>query len=114
MNEILTLEGLSAPLLALRLLALDFPHLPAPVVDVSSLYPDRLSLSLHESQGAFTAFETWRAALGIDPGAVDFHVQCNSRTGVLNAQANYGGADIELTAYTQVATAARLSGTGVA
>ncbi|MFE9990854.1 hypothetical protein ACFYRK_28875 [Streptomyces sp. NPDC005381] len=102
MNEILTLEGLSAPLLALRLLALDFPHLPAPVVDMSSIYPDRLALSFHESQGAFTAFEAWRAALGIDPGAVEFHVQCDHRTGVLNAQATYGGADIELTAFTQV------------
>ncbi|MGW6261731.1 hypothetical protein [Streptomyces sp. NPDC055085] len=97
MNEILTLEGLSAPLLAL-----DFPHLPAPVVDMSSIYPDRLALSFHESQGAFPAFEAWRAALGIDPGAVEFHVQCDHRTGVLNAQATYGGADVELTAYTQV------------
>ncbi|MFJ6507595.1 hypothetical protein [Streptomyces sp. NPDC091879] len=102
MNEILTLEGLSAPLLALRLLALDFPHLPAPVVDVSAIYPDRLALSFHESQGAFTAFESWRAAIGIDPGAVEFHVQCDHRTGVLTAQAKFGGADIELTAFTQV------------
>ncbi|MFE9812155.1 hypothetical protein [Streptomyces sp. NPDC005548] len=102
MNKILTLEGLSAPLLALRLLALNLPHLPAPVVDMSSIYPDRLALSFHESQGAFTAFEAWRAALGIDPSAVEFHVQCDHRTGVLNAQSKYGGADIELTAFTQV------------
>ncbi|MET7823173.1 hypothetical protein ABZT23_00650 [Streptomyces sp. NPDC005386] len=102
MSEILTLGGLSAPLLALRVLALDFPHLPAPVVDVSAIYPDRLALSFHEWQGAFTSFEAWRAALGIDPSAVDFHVQCNSRTGVLNAQATYGGADVVLTAFTQV------------
>ncbi|MEU0782826.1 hypothetical protein ABZ341_14735 [Streptomyces sp. NPDC006173] len=104
MNEILTLEGLSAPLLALRLLALDFPHLPAPVVDMSSIYPDRLALSFHESQGAFTAFEAWRAALGIAPSAVEFHVQCDHLTGVLTARGKYGGAgaDIELTAFTQV------------
>ncbi|EGX54417.1 hypothetical protein SZN_38058, partial [Streptomyces zinciresistens K42] len=51
MSAILTLDGLSVPLGALRLLAVDFPDLPAPVVDVSSLYPERLSLSLHSSQG---------------------------------------------------------------
>jgi hypothetical protein len=114
MSTILTLDALSAPLRALRLLALDFPDLPAPVVDVSSIYPDRLSLSVHASQGGFPAFEAWRAALGIDPGAVDFHVQCDRRTGVLNAQTTYGGADIDLTGYTQVPAGVRMSGAGVA
>lgn len=108
MSTILTLDALSAPLRALRLLAVDFPDLPAPVVDVSAIYPDRLSLSVHESQGGFTAFEAWRTALGIAPDAVDFHVQCDRRTGVLNAQTEYGGADIELTGYTQVPAGARL------
>ncbi|MFE2586867.1 hypothetical protein [Streptomyces sp. NPDC059378] len=114
MSAILTLDTLSAPLRALRLLALDFPHLPAPVVDVSSIYPDRLSLSLHTLQGGFTAFEAWRTVLGIDPDAVDFHIQCDHRTGVLTAQTVYGGADIELTGYTQVPDGARLSVAGVA
>ncbi|MFG3141004.1 hypothetical protein ACGFZA_32960 [Streptomyces sp. NPDC048211] len=114
MNEVLTLDAMAAPLRALRLLAVDFPHLPAPVVDVNSLYPDRLSLSLHEQNGAFTAFEAWRAALSIDPAAVDFHVQFDGRTGVLNAEAKYAGATIELTAYTRVPTTARLSTAGVA
>ncbi|MFD6550071.1 hypothetical protein [Streptomyces sp. NPDC058398] len=107
-----TLDALSAPLRALRLLALDFPHLPAPVVHVTAIFPDRLALSLHESDGGFTAFEAWRAALGIAPDAVDFHVQCGRHTGVLNAQTRYGGADIELTGYTQVPAGARLSGAG--
>ncbi|MFE0509227.1 hypothetical protein [Streptomyces sp. NPDC058964] len=102
MSTILTLDALSAPLRALRLLALDFPDLPAPVVDVSAVYPDRLSLSVHEMQGGCTAFEAWRAALGIAVDAVDFHVQCDDRTGVLSAQTKYGGADIELTGYMQV------------
>ncbi|MFJ7302008.1 hypothetical protein [Streptomyces sp. NPDC099088] len=102
MSTILTLHGLAAPLRALRLLAVDFPDLPAPVVDVSAVYPDRLSLSVHAMQGGFTAFEAWRAALGIAQDAVEFHVQCNSRTGVLSARTEYGGADIELTGYTQV------------
>ncbi|MGC4981611.1 hypothetical protein ACLQ18_13360 [Streptomyces sp. DT193] len=108
MSEILTLEALSAPLRALRLLAVDFPDLPAPVVHVTAIYPDRLALSVHESDGGFTAFEAWRTALGIAPDAVDFHVQCNSRTGVLNAHTRYGGADIELTGYAQVPDGARM------
>ncbi|MGA5319816.1 hypothetical protein ACPCIU_05185 [Streptomyces seoulensis] len=104
MSAVLTLEDLSVPLRSLRLLAVDFPDLPGPVVDVSSIFPDRLSLSLHDGQGGFASFEAWRAALGIDPAAVDFHVQCDSRTGVMQAQTVYGGAHIELTGYMQVAT----------
>ncbi|WP_328554314.1 hypothetical protein [Streptomyces sp. NBC_00358] len=112
MSTILTLDALAAPLRALRLLAVDFPDLPAPVVHVTAIYPDQVALSLHDD--GFAAFEAWRAALGIAPDAVDFHVQCNSRTGVLNAHTRYGGADIELTGYTQVPDGARLSGAGVA
>ncbi|QIY63471.1 hypothetical protein HEP85_19880 [Streptomyces sp. RPA4-2] len=114
MSDVLTLEGLSAPLRALRLLALDFPDLPAPVVDVSSIFPDRLALSFHLSQGGFTGFEAWRAALGIAPDAVDFHVQCDHRTGVLSARTEYGGADIELMGFTEVSADARMSGAGAA
>ncbi|WP_328450720.1 hypothetical protein OG780_21960 [Streptomyces sp. NBC_00386] len=108
MSAILTLDALAAPLRALRLLAVDFPDLPAPVVDVSAIYPDRLRLSVHASQGGFTAFEAWRTALGIAPDVVDFHVQCDHCTGVLNARTEYGGADIELTGYTQVPDGARM------
>ncbi|MEV6531609.1 hypothetical protein AB0M86_18790 [Streptomyces sp. NPDC051639] len=114
MSEILTLDALSVPLRALRLLALDFPELPAPVVDLSAIYPDRLSLSVHPSHGGFAAFEAWRTALGIAPDAVDFHVQCDHRTGVLIAQTEYGGADIKLTGYTEVAAGTRPSEAGAA
>ncbi|QIY63104.1 hypothetical protein HEP85_17495 [Streptomyces sp. RPA4-2] len=114
MSTILTLDALSAPLRALRLLALDFPDLPAPVVDVSAIYPDRLSLSFHPSQGGFTGFEAWRAALGIDPSAVDFHVQCDHRTAVMTAQTEYGGANVALTGFTEVPAGARMSEAGVA
>lgn len=114
MSEILTLEGLSAPLRALRLLALDFPDLPAPVIDVTAIYPNRLSLSVHPSNGGFAAFEAWRAALGIAPDAVDFNVQCDHRTAVMTAHTEYGGADIVLTGFTEVPAGARMSGAGVA
>ncbi|MET7612221.1 hypothetical protein ABZX97_14080 [Streptomyces seoulensis] len=102
MSAVLTLDGLSAPLRSLRLLAVDFPDLPGPAVNVSNIFPDRLSLSLQDGQGGFASFEAWRAALGIDPAAVDFHVQCDGRTGVMQAQTFYGGAHIELTGYMQV------------
>ncbi|MGI5436888.1 hypothetical protein ACQEV4_05305 [Streptomyces shenzhenensis] len=101
MNEGLALDGLSVPLRVLRLLALDFPHLTAPTVDVSPLYPQMLRLSLHESScDSFAAFESWRRALGIEPATVDFHTQSDGRTAVLKGYGVYGGADIELTAFT--------------
>ncbi|MFJ4790559.1 hypothetical protein [Streptomyces sp. NPDC088794] len=103
MNESLTLDALTGPLGVLRLLAVDFPHLPAPNVDVTPLYPKVLRLSLHETTyDSFAAFEQWRPALGIAPDAVDFHIQCNRRTAVLNGRGTYGGVDIELTAYATV------------
>ncbi|MFJ5267105.1 hypothetical protein [Streptomyces sp. NPDC088358] len=114
MSEILTLEALSAPLRALRLLSADFRGLPAPVIDLSSIYPDRLSLSLHPSNGGFVAFEAWRAALGIAPNAVDFNVQCDHRTVVMTAHTEYGGADVTLTGFTEVPADVRRSRAGVA
>ncbi|MFE2580373.1 hypothetical protein [Streptomyces sp. NPDC059378] len=108
------LHSLSAPLATLRLLTVDFPHLSAPNIDVSPLCPNQLSLSWHDFNGGFVAFEAWRSALGIHPDAVTFHVQRDGQTGVLNVQAAYGGADIELTGYTQVPDGARLFAAGVA
>ncbi|MFI9247227.1 hypothetical protein ACIGXF_32680 [Streptomyces sp. NPDC053086] len=100
MNEGLNLDGLTVPLRVLRLLAVDFPHLTAPNVDVSPLYPQVLRLSLHESScDSFAAFESWRRALGIEPATVDFHTQSDGRTAVLKGFGVYGGADIELTAF---------------
>ncbi|MFJ9904296.1 hypothetical protein ACIRVK_15600 [Streptomyces sp. NPDC101152] len=108
MSTVLSLANLSAPLAALRLLAVDFPGLPAPNADVNPIYPNRLALAWHEFNGGFAAFEAWRAALGIDPDAVGFHVQCDGRTGVMQAQISYGGADIELTGYMPVPADLRL------
>ncbi|MFF3633978.1 hypothetical protein [Streptomyces sp. NPDC002250] len=100
MSAVLALDDLSVPLRVLRLLAVDFPDLPAPNVDVSPVYPQVLRLSLHETScDSFAAFESWRLALGIEPGEVDFHIQCNGRTAVLQGRGAYGGADVELTAY---------------
>ncbi|PAZ17520.1 hypothetical protein CLM62_02025 [Streptomyces sp. SA15] len=102
MTDALTLDELAVPLRALRLLALDFPHLPAPHVHLSTVFVERLELSLHDvarTGDSFAAFEAWRAALGIAPDTVTFHVQADGRTQVLRAECRFGGAEVGLIAY---------------
>ncbi|MFJ7042302.1 hypothetical protein ACIQVC_02700 [Streptomyces sp. NPDC101112] len=99
MNESLTLDDLAAPLRALRLLAVDFGHLPAPDVQVSTIYPDRLELTFHRN---LPDFETWREALGVAPDAVVYREQSDGRTRVLKASADYAGTTLELTGYGDV------------
>ncbi|MEW1724388.1 hypothetical protein [Streptomyces sp. NPDC093109] len=62
-----TFGDLAVPLTAVRLLLADFPHLPAVDIRVSTIYPQRLELALHDN---LAAFEAWREALGIAPDAV--------------------------------------------
>ncbi|MEV7146700.1 hypothetical protein AB0O05_09455 [Streptomyces sp. NPDC093084] len=95
MSQDLTFDGLAVPLRVLRLLAADFGHLPAPHIDVSTVFPDRLQLRFH---GSLTAFETWRDALGIAPDTVAYHEQCGD-TRVLMASVDYAGAVLELVGY---------------
>ncbi|MFI2375815.1 hypothetical protein ACH5AO_12205 [Streptomyces sp. NPDC018964] len=97
MNEPLTLDGLAAPLLVLRLLAADFGHLPAPDVDLSRIYPDRLTLRFHEG---LNAFEAWREALAVPPEQVTHGVQGDGMTRVLKATTDYAGAEVHLHGYT--------------
>ncbi|MFI1973702.1 hypothetical protein [Streptomyces wedmorensis] len=106
-----TLADLSAPLLALRLLTAEFPHLPAPHVTVSTVYPERLELTFHDD---FAGFEAWREALSIAPESVVHRVQRDGRTGVLNVHVAFAGADLELTGFGLVPAAGPvLSGSGV-
>ncbi|XUM04898.1 hypothetical protein ACQ86F_17895 [Streptomyces venezuelae ATCC 10712] len=106
-----TLADLSVPLLALRLLAAEFGHLPAPTVEVSTIYPERLELTFHDD---FAGFEAWREALNIAPEAVVHRVQRDGRTGVLNVHVPFAGADVELTGYATVpAPEPVLAGVGV-
>ncbi|MCI3222536.1 hypothetical protein [Streptomyces sp. NP-1717] len=114
MSKVLTLDTLTVPLRALRLITVDFPDLPAPSLGVSTVYPNRLTLSLHSMSvgDSFAAFEQWRDALDIGPDAVTFHMQCDGLTGVLEALATYAGADIELVAYAHVPQTVN-TGTGV-
>lgn len=99
MNENLTLDGLAVALRALRLLAVDFSHLPAPDVHASPIFPDRLELSFHRG---LPDFEVWREALNISPDAVVYREQGDGRTRVLKASVDFAGAALELTGYSDV------------
>ncbi|MGA5064498.1 hypothetical protein ACPB9E_12080 [Streptomyces exfoliatus] len=105
-----TLTDLSAPLLALRLLAAEFGHLPAPTVEVSPIYPERLELTFHDD---FAAFEAWREALNIHPDSVVHRVQTGGQTNVLRVHAAFAGAELELIGYAKVPAASPvLAGSG--
>ncbi|MFJ9902023.1 hypothetical protein ACIRVK_03775 [Streptomyces sp. NPDC101152] len=99
MNDGLTLDGLAVPLRALRLLVVDFGHLPAPTVGISPIYPDRLELALHSG---LTGFEAWREALGVAPEEVTYRLQSDGRTRVLRTTIAYAGAELELVGYGDV------------
>ncbi|MFJ9244231.1 hypothetical protein [Streptomyces sp. NPDC101776] len=107
MTENLTLDSLTAALRVLRVLTLDFGHLPAPTVHISPLYPDRLEIAFHSG---LPGFEAWRKALDIAPDAVDFHVQSEGRTAVLRVVTTYAGAELELVGYGDIAAPVLVGG----
>ncbi|QCX81165.1 hypothetical protein C9F11_37910 [Streptomyces sp. YIM 121038] len=87
---------LSRPMALLRLLALDHPDLPAADVQISPIYPDRLTLSIHNN---LSAFEAWREALGLDPAEVKHKLQSGDTTTVLIAVGQVADATVELVGY---------------
>ncbi|MYS24674.1 hypothetical protein GA0115240_167016 [Streptomyces sp. DvalAA-14] len=95
----LPLHALSIPLTVLRRLAEDFPHLPAPTVDVTTIYPDRLTLTFFDN---LPAFEAWRAALRISCEQVTCNIQSSGRQWRLNAQTAFEGATVCLVGYADV------------
>ncbi|MDG9707439.1 hypothetical protein [Streptomyces sp. DH10] len=107
MSENLTLDGLALPLRALRLLAVDFSHLPAPDVRMSPVFPDQLELSFHRG---LPDFEVWREALDISPDAVVYREQSDGRTRVLKASADFADATLELTGYSDACAPERVGG----
>ncbi|KOV27079.1 hypothetical protein ADK90_02985 [Streptomyces sp. XY413] len=99
MNTPLTLTSLGAPLMALRLFADQFRHLPAPCISISTVYPNRLELSFHRD---LDGFETWCQALGIRPVNVRHSVQGGGTTRVLRAETDYSGGIVILIGYTAI------------
>ncbi|MFI1160222.1 hypothetical protein [Streptomyces sioyaensis] len=94
-----TMNDLAMPLHALRLLAWDFPSLPAINVQVSTIVPNELELASH---GDFGAFEKWREALGILPESVTYREQGAGRTRVLLAAVNFDGVRVSLIGFSAV------------
>ncbi|MEU9406171.1 hypothetical protein AB0E08_10755 [Streptomyces sp. NPDC048281] len=107
MSENLTLDSVAAPLRVLRLLAVDFGHLPAPDVHVSTIYPERLELTFYDD---LPGFEAWREALGIAPDTVTCREQSGGLTRVLCTTVDYAGTVIRLTGYADIVTPALVGG----
>ncbi|WP_043265369.1 hypothetical protein [Streptomyces sp. CT34] len=95
----LTMKDLAAPLHALRLLAWDFPGLPAMDVVMSTVVPNELELASHDD---FGAFEAWREALGILPESVTCREQGAGRTRVLRAAVDFDGVRLTLIGFSAV------------
>lgn len=94
-----TLADMSAALLAVRVLLSEHAGLPGGQIRVSDIFPGQVDVSLHED---LSAFETWRAALGIAPDLVTCGTQSGGRTRVLKAATDYAGARICLTGFSEV------------
>jgi hypothetical protein len=91
MTEQLTLRDVSAPVAALTLLMAGHPDLPAPDIQVSPVYPDRLRLAFHGER-----FDAWLSALRVDLATVTAHTQGDGLTKVRKVTTAYGGAQIKL------------------
>ncbi|MFH9953291.1 hypothetical protein ACH4OX_03610 [Streptomyces roseolus] len=94
------LSDLTGPVTALIALEAKFPHLPAPCVNLTTVFPDRLELSFHYDD--FTAFETWREALNMPAADVEHHVQGNGTTAVRTVHGLFAGADTWLVGYAPI------------
>lgn len=92
-------SALGAPLQVLRLLASEYPHLPAPCVSVSTVSPDLLELVFHDD---LAGFEAWRDALGIAPYSVSHRVHTHGRTRVLKTETEYAGTRVHLIGFAKV------------
>lgn len=96
MSAAATVQDLAVPVRGLLTVCAEFPDLPAFFVGLSPLYPNRLTLSLHDG---LDSFEPWRAALGIETHDVRFATQSAGTTWVLEGSTTYAGAELRLIAY---------------
>lgn len=89
-----TVADQQATLAVLARVGAAFPHLPAAELNVTRVYLDRLTISLHDDIGDF---EAWRVALGVPHESVEY----DTLPGVtaLKATVQWGGGTIELVGY---------------
>ncbi|MFI0718900.1 hypothetical protein [Streptomyces sp. NPDC021224] len=69
-------------------------HLPAADINLSPVFPDHLTVAIHDDLGAF---EQWRQALGVPATAIDYAAHRHHMT--LRAATPFAGATIDLVAY---------------
>ncbi len=95
--EPLTIRDQDRAILALRVLATEFPHLPAADFLIGIVCPpgqggeQGVRVGLH---GSLTDFEVWREALGIDPATVVRRELPDFQT--LTTYTSFAGATVEL------------------
>jgi hypothetical protein len=89
-----TLAEQQTALAALTQIGAAFGDLPAPEFRVSRVYPDQVSISLHDN---LADFEAWREALGMAVGAVEYRTQPGNT--VLKVVVPWGGGTVELVGY---------------
>lgn len=90
------LADLRGPLEVLSLFAIEYPHLSAPCVNITTIYPDRLELAFRDNA---IGFEGWCAALDISPELVHHSVHDGHRTAVRKVELDYAGACLRLISY---------------
>ncbi|MFD3544696.1 hypothetical protein ACFWUW_03595 [Streptomyces sp. NPDC058655] len=93
------LSAMGAPMMALRIFADVYRHLPAPTMSISTVYPDLLELAFHDD---LDGFEIWCEALGIPSRTVSHGVQRGGRTRVLKAETTYSGGRVKLIGYARI------------
>jgi hypothetical protein len=69
-------------------------HLPGAAMQIDTIIPERVDISLHDDLGDF---EAWREALGIPPSAVT--VRKSSSYFYLKAEGEFAGARVELVGF---------------
>jgi len=92
------------PILAAQLPALEalvvigrtFAHLPGADMQTGPIYPDQLTISLHDN---LDGFEQWRAVLGIAPGDVEHRQRPGRAHMTLKGTATFHGVTVELVGY---------------
>ncbi|MEU1787083.1 hypothetical protein ABZ553_14660 [Streptomyces sparsogenes] len=89
-----TLADLRKATEAAATIARVFPHLPPATVQVSSITPGQLDISLHDDLGDF---EAWRVALGMLPEWVDQRPQPGAMR--LTVAGRFAGVEVKLVGY---------------
>ncbi|MCX5462266.1 hypothetical protein ACFY8E_21930 [Streptomyces albidoflavus] len=102
-----TLASLNRRLGALADLVAQHPELPAPNVEICSVITDRITISFHESPGAF---RQWLTALGIALHTVEGGAGATSAW--LTALHEVDGVTLKLTSYTRLDAVAETGGEG--